>query len=152
VSHESVSLRLGPDVRTAIEDHACDTYPFECCGALIGHRRGVVAAVPLENVTDEGPRRRFSIRPQDYLAVERHARDANLELLGFYHSHPDHPARPSAHDLANAWPNLHYVILSVVQGQVADLRSWQLRDDRSAFEEVAVAHEAQPKALSRPRS
>ncbi len=62
-------------------------------------------------------------------------RRAGLELIGFYHSHPDHPARPSQHDLDHAWPNFHYVIASVLQGRVDDVRTWFLRDDRSQFDE-----------------
>ena len=94
---------------------------------------------PLPNTTEEGPRRRFLVRPDDYRAAERQARDAGGDLLGFYHSHPDHPARPSQYDLDHAWPFFSYVIVSVTAGTAADMTSWRLRDDRSAFDEEPLA-------------
>ena len=102
----------------------------------------VIAAQSLPNTTEEGPRRRFLVRPADYLAAERGAKAAGLELIGFYHSHPDHPARPSQHDLDHAWPNFHYVIASVLQGRVDDVRTWFLRDDRSQFDERPLTNAA----------
>ena len=101
---------------------------------------GVVAStVPLPNTTEEGPRRRFLVRPGDYQQAEQAATAAGRELLGFYHSHPDHPAQPSQYDLDHAWPSFSYVIVSVMAGEPADLRSWTLREDRSAFDEESVA-------------
>jgi proteasome lid subunit RPN8/RPN11 len=131
------SVDVSPQARDVIHQHAIETYPHECCGALFGDAAGnrVIAAQPLPNTTEEGPRRRFLVRPADYLAAERGAKAAGLELIGFYHSHPDHPARPSQHDLDHAWPNFHYVIASVLQGRVDDVRTWFLRDDRSQFDE-----------------
>jgi proteasome lid subunit RPN8/RPN11 len=129
------SVDVSPQARDAIHRHAVETYPHECCGALLGRGDGIVSALPLPNTTEEGPRRRFLIRPDDYRTAERAARAAGLDLLGFYHSHPDHPARPSQHDLDHAWPNLHYIIASVLEGRVDDVRTWFLRDDRSAFDE-----------------
>jgi proteasome lid subunit RPN8/RPN11 len=131
------SVDVSPQARDVIHRHAIETYPHECCGALFGDAAAnrVISALPLPNTTEEGPRRRFLVRPADYLAAERGAKAAGLELIGFYHSHPDHPARPSQHDLDHAWPNFHYVIASVLQGQVDDVRTWFLRDDRSQFDE-----------------
>ena len=131
------SVDVSPQARDVIHRHALDTYPHECCGALFGRgdASAVVSALPLPNTTEEGPRRRFLIRPDDYRTAEREARAAGLDLIGFYHSHPDHPARPSQHDLDHAWPNLHYIIASVLEGRVDAVRSWYLRDDRSAFDE-----------------
>jgi proteasome lid subunit RPN8/RPN11 len=83
----------------------------------------------------KGPRRRFLVRPDDYRVAEKRAREAGLDLLGFYHSHPDHPARPSQYDLDHAWPFFSYVIVSVMAGKDALLTSWQLKEDRSAFDE-----------------
>lgn len=132
------SVDVSPQALDAIHHHARETYPHECCGALLGHAdtARIVAALALPNTTEEeGPRRRFLVRPDDYRAAERHAREAGLDLIGFYHSHPDHPARPSQHDLDHAWPNFHYVIASVLDRRVDDVRTWCLRDDRSAFDE-----------------
>jgi len=131
------TVDVSPHALEAIHQHALETYPHECCGALLGDADAarIVSALPLPNTTEEGPRRRFLIRPADYRAAEQQAGGAGLSLIGFYHSHPDHPARPSQHDLDHAWPNFHYVIASVLDRRVDDVRTWHLRDDRSAFDE-----------------
>jgi len=133
------ALRLGPGVLDAIRTHGRDAYPHECCGALLGGAGLVQEAWPLPNTTEEGPRRRFLVRPQDYRAAERRAVAQGFELLGFYHSHPDHPARPSQYDLDHAWPVFSYVIISVAEGRPGDITSWRLANDRSAFAEEALA-------------
>lgn len=132
------TLTLDAGVADAIRDHGRETYPHECCGALLGGEGRVSATVPLPNTTEEGPRRRFLVRPGDYQQAERAASAASQDLLGFYHSHPDHPAQPSQYDLDHAWPSFSYVIVSVMAGEAADLRSWTLKDDRSAFDEEAL--------------
>ncbi len=130
-----MGLELEPHVDAAIRVHGAETYPNECCGALIG-RDGVVSDIfALPNTTEEGPRTRFLVRPQDYKAAERRASDVGAELLGFYHSHPDHPARPSQYDLDHAWPYFSYVIVSVREGVSGDMTSWRLREDRSVFDQ-----------------
>ena len=131
----SDGLRLGSGVLEAIQQHGRETYPHECCGALIGRDGDVASTVALPNITEEGPRRRFRVSDADYMKVERAASAANADLLGFYHSHPDHPARPSQYDLDHALPFFSYVIISVASGTPGDVRSWKLRDDRSAFDE-----------------
>jgi proteasome lid subunit RPN8/RPN11 len=141
-------LTLGPGVRHAIEQHGCETFPHECCGALLGDGDRVLATHPLPNVTTEGPRRRFRIDDKDYLVSERQASSAGLTLLGFYHSHPDHPAEPSQYDLDHAWPTFVYPIVSILGGQPAALRAWTLRDDRSAFDERPIVDTADPAAAS----
>ena len=128
-----------PDaVGSAIRRHGASTFPHECCGAMLGRDGTVQAVYPLPNTTEEGPRRRFLVRPDDYRLAEEEARARSLDLLGFYHSHPDHPAVPSQYDLDHAWPSFSYVIVSVMAGVAADLRSWRLRDDRSQFDEEPV--------------
>ena len=134
-------LSLGAGVEEAIRRHGGETYPNECCGALIGRDGVVSAAYALPNTTEEGPRRRFMVRPQDYRDAERRASDAGAELLGFYHSHPDHPARPSQYDLDHAWPCFSYVIVAVRAGGPEDMTSWRLRDDRSAFDQETLTYE-----------
>jgi proteasome lid subunit RPN8/RPN11 len=136
----STPLTLGPGVLDAIQAHGRDAYPHECCGALLGKDNVVRRAWPLPNTTDEGPRRRFLVRPQDYRSAESRASDEGLELVGFYHSHPDHPARPSQYDLDHAWPVFSYVIISVAEGRPGDITSWRLADDRSAFAEELLAY------------
>ncbi len=132
-------LQLTPEIASAIRAHGRETYPHECCGALVGRDGDVTSTVPLPNTTDEGPRRRFRVSDPDYLRVERAADAAGAQLLGFYHSHPDHPARPSQYDLDHALPSFSYIIVSVLAGVAGDMRSWRLRDDRSAFDEEALS-------------
>ena len=138
----NTEVHLDSSAVARIRAHARETYPHECCGALLGRGASVTEALPLPNTTAEGPRRRFLVRPDDYRVAEQRARDKAEDLLGFYHSHPDHPARPSQHDLDHAWPVFTYVIVSVQRGEPGELRSWRLREDRSAFDETRIATEA----------
>jgi proteasome lid subunit RPN8/RPN11 len=135
-----MALSITAAVNDEIRRHGAETYPNECCGALYGTGGAVTATFALPNTTEEGPRRRFMVRPDDYRTAERKATELGAELLGFYHSHPDHPARPSQYDLDHAWPFFSYIIVSVREGTPEDMTSWRLRDDRSAFdpEELAV--------------
>jgi proteasome lid subunit RPN8/RPN11 len=130
------SLKLMPGLADAIRRHGRETYPNECCGALIGLESVVQHVAPMPNTTEEGARRRFLIRPSDYAFVEAEAKRLNQELLGFYHSHPDHPARPSQYDLDHAFPFFWYVIVSVQNGQPETMTVWRLADDRSQFREA----------------
>ncbi len=134
----SRTLQLGAGVEATIRAHATETYPHECCGALVGRDGVVDAAVPLPNTTSDGPRRRFLVQPADYRAAERAATESGGALLGFYHSHPDHPAVPSQFDLDHAWPNLSYIIISVKQRQPDEMRSWRLKADRSGYDEERI--------------
>jgi proteasome lid subunit RPN8/RPN11 len=140
VSHTSIRLTpdatiVASDVIEAIRRHGAETFPYECCGALIVVDGVIVEALALPNTTSGGAARRFRIGPDDYRRSEARARGRGGELAGFYHSHPNEPARPSAYDLEHAWPNLVYVIISVLAGTPADVRAWHLRDDRSGFDE-----------------
>ncbi len=102
-----------------IDRHGRDAYPEECVGALIGTvatggaERTVERLFPIDNRSDANRKRRYLVSPLDYLAAERAADSAGKTLLGFYHSHPEHPAEPSATDLDLAQPNFVYVIVSV---------------------------------------
>ena len=131
-------IKLPPAVDAAIRAHGRETFPHECCGALLGRDGVVQEAHALANTTEEGPRRRFLVRPDDYRGAEKRARETGLDLLGFYHSHPDHPARPSQYDLDHAWPSFSYVIVSIMAGEDQLLTSWRLKADRSAFDEEPV--------------
>ncbi len=137
--HPTLTLRAAAD--SGIRRHGREAYPHECCGALIGRGRRVLEALALPNATEESARRRFRVRPSDYLAAERRANALGADLLGFYHSHPDHPARPSAYDLDHAWPVFAYVIVAVADGRPGTMTSWRLREDRSAFDEEPIAVE-----------
>jgi proteasome lid subunit RPN8/RPN11 len=131
-------IRLSAEAHEAVRDHARNTYPDECCGALIGTGDEITGVMPLPNMTEEGPRRRFLVRPSDYRAAEAAASRRNAALLGFYHSHPDHSSRPSQYDLDHAWPSFTYVIVSVSGGEPGEITAWRLKDDRSGFEERRV--------------
>ena len=137
-----MALTVTAGVNDAIRRHGVETYPHECCGALYGSNGMVTDTFALPNMTEEGPRRRFRISDMDYLKTERRASELGMELLGFYHSHPDHPARPSQYDLDHAFPTFSYIIVSVRSGAPEDMTSWRLRDDRSAFDPEEVVVEA----------
>ena len=106
-------FRVDAAVEREIRQHGEETYPHECCGALVGRGHLATATVALPNTTEEGPRRRFLVRPSDYRLAEQRAQELGGDLLGFYHSHPDHPARPSQYDLDHAWPTFAYIIVAV---------------------------------------
>lgn len=134
--------------RREIEEHGVDAYPHECCGALLGQVEGearvVIHNLRIDNAREEGVQHnRFLITDQDYLRVEREAADAGLTLLGFYHSHPDHPARPSQYDLDHAFPWFSYVIVAVANAAPGDLTSWILHEDRSRFQPEEVVAESE---------
>jgi proteasome lid subunit RPN8/RPN11 len=130
------SLHIDAGELDKVRRHGERTYPDECCGALIGPAPGDVSeAFALSNTTGGERRRRFLVGPREYREAEARAAATRRELVGFYHSHPEHPAVPSAFDLEHAWPNLSYVIVSVRNGRAADARSWRLRADRSGYDE-----------------
>ncbi len=136
-------LLLIEGLRKRIRAHGVETYPHECCGALLGAdeeaMREVADLYPLVNRRDDSPRNRFSVAADDVRAAEKAAREKGLELIGWYHSHPDHPARPSEYDREHAWPWYSYVIVSVVNRQPKELTCWRLRDDRTVFEPEEMA-------------
>ena len=127
----AITAKAGEAIRT----HGAADFPDECCGALIAVDGIIVEAHPLKNTTSGGAARRFRIGPDGYRAAEARARKAGGTLAGFYHSHPNEPARPSPYDLEHAWPNLTYVIISVNGGVPGAITVWHLRDDRSGFDE-----------------
>jgi proteasome lid subunit RPN8/RPN11 len=151
-------LKLALQHVGAIRRHAEQQYPAECCGMLWGHADGevrvVTEVVPLRNLRRdperaqellplaepgrESERNRFLIDPLEQLRLEKEARGRQLDVLGYYHSHPDHPARPSEYDREHAWPWYSYVIISVEQGEPKDLSSWVLAEDRSRFDRQVV--------------
>ncbi len=135
-------LLLDANLENEIREHGAKDYPHECCGAMLGTDgdagREVRSLFPLINRRDDSPRNRFSITPEDFRAAEHAATERGLDLLGWYHSHPDHPARPSEFDREHAWPWYSYVIVSVEAGNPKDLTSWRLEDDRSKFQPEEV--------------
>lgn len=120
--------------------HAEAEYPNECCGffyGLEGDVRRVRVIREVENAKEGDQRRRFEIDPLDYQKAEKYAIEHDLDLLGVYHSHPDHPAEPSEHDRNVAMPWFSYIIISVQDKEASNTRSWQLNDKRE-FEEEPI--------------
>jgi proteasome lid subunit RPN8/RPN11 len=131
---------LETDVQKIIVQDAVDAFPDECCGFVFGHedsdgRRVITEARVVTNVKEGDKRRRFEIAPQDYLDAEKYAEEKQIELLGVYHSHPNHPAVPSEHDRAAAQPFFSYLIISVNDKIPGPIRSWRLNDDWQFEEE-----------------
>jgi proteasome lid subunit RPN8/RPN11 len=119
------------------------TYPNEGGGFLLGILQGSEITVkdvhPVENVFEsEEQYHRYAMTPKDWMHLEDEADAKGLSLVGYYHSHPDHPAIPSEFDRVHALPNFRYLITSVREGKAAELRAWQLSDDRSQFNELML--------------
>ena len=136
-------MQTQPGILEEICTHGQATYPEECCGFLLGTHtpdgNRVTAIQRVENRQDQNRQRRYVITPQDYREADRIARQDDLDIVGIYHSHPDHPAEPSDTDLAEAtFPGYTYVIASIRNGQPADLTAWSLTPDRSRFEAEAI--------------
>jgi proteasome lid subunit RPN8/RPN11 len=128
-----VTLRLPGALADEIRRHGEAAYPAECCGVLIGREEGdakvVVRLEPAVNRRTDDPHR-YLIAPEDLLRLERALRGTGENIVGYYHSHPDHPARPSAFDTEHAWPWYSYLIVRIDGGQGADMASWVLDEAR----------------------
>jgi proteasome lid subunit RPN8/RPN11 len=141
---EEFELGISAYLAEKIRAHGVETYPYECCGALLGREQGgaiereVLGLFPLVNRRDDSPRNRFAVTSDDVREAEKAASEQGLEVIGWYHSHPDHPARPSEFDRDNAWPWYSYVIVSVHTGVPQDMTSWRLKDDRSGYFEEKI--------------
>ena len=136
-------LVLTTALRRQIEADGAAAYPNECCGILVGRdvggRRLVERLQPGQNVFEADERyHRFSIDPRAQLKAEREAEAEGKVVLGFYHSHPDHPARPSEYDREHAWPFYSYVIVAVEKGRAAAMTSWVLDDNTNQFLSQAI--------------
>jgi proteasome lid subunit RPN8/RPN11 len=139
----AAQLKITSELAEKIRAHGAQTYPHECCGALLGRDmditdqqvyREIHGLHPLVNRRDDSPNNRFSVTSQDVLDAEKAARQQDLEVVGWYHSHPDHPARPSQYDRDHAWPWYSYIIVSVANRVPEEMTSWRLTDDRTDFE------------------
>jgi proteasome lid subunit RPN8/RPN11 len=136
-----VRVRFLPGVLAAVETEACRSYPHEACGILLGRAgdpSAVLEAHACANVNAERSRDRYLIDPVQQLRIEKDARLRSLDVVGYYHSHPDHPSQASATDLEQSWEQLVYLIVSVKEGRVADRRAWFRPLGAKAFEEAAL--------------
>jgi proteasome lid subunit RPN8/RPN11 len=134
-------LKVSEEANKVMQQDAEATYPNECCGFFYGQEgddRTVTEAIPVQNSKEGDQRRRFEISPLDYMKAERYAAENGLSLLGVYHSHPDHPVRPSEHDLKQAVPYFSYIIYSIRDGKMADVTSWRLNKAGKEFEEEKI--------------
>lgn len=131
-----------------IRQHGERTYPYECCGFLLGAREGETnvlgEAFPAENERQESQETRYLITPQQYKRADDYARSRGLGVIGYYHSHPDHPAAPSGYDLDHScWPGESYIIVAVEKGKAAALNSFTKRD-YTRFEQEEILIEEGP--------
>ena len=131
-------IRISKEQLAEIREHCVRDYPYECCGLLLGRYRAdekvVSETYPISNAREESAKRnRFLIEPVELMRGERYAREHDLEVVGFYHSHPDSPAVPSKYDLEHAWPTYSYIIVSTSADKAGDLFSWEQEADRSKF-------------------
>jgi len=125
-----------------MQQDAENSFPNECCGFFFGKeengKRRVFQSTEVINSKEGDQRRRFEISAFDYMKAEQYALENELDLLGVYHSHPQHPAIASEHDLAKAMPYFSYIILSVQDGQYDHIKSWRLKDEVRQFEEEKI--------------
>jgi proteasome lid subunit RPN8/RPN11 len=138
-----MSLTITAEVLKQIHAHGEAAYPHEGAGLLLGRVQGEVkqveAILPLENAREESARHnRYLLTAEDYMQAEQQAAGMGLDVLGVFHSHPDHPNRPSQFDQDWAMPWFSYIITSVMAGKATESRSWLLVEDHTAFEEEAI--------------
>ena len=133
-------IHLAAQQRNEIAAHGERDYPYECCGLLLGsfleNGKGKICAETYQisnSREEEAKRNRFLIRPEELMRGEKYAASKGLDVIGFYHSHPDHPAVPSVYDLDHAWPVYSYIVVAVKSGRAKDLLSWEMQSDRSRF-------------------
>ena len=137
-------LKLTKEIEGEIRKAGANAYPDECCGILYGSEgkdggHTVQALKPIENAREDGERyHRFLITAEDMMQAEMEARNRKLEIVGFYHSHPDHPAQPSDYDRDHALPFYSYIILRVAEGRPELMTSWRLPASREAFEQEEI--------------
>ena len=138
-------IAIMPEAYKIMENHAQFSFPDECVGFIFGFETGqkriITRAIQTCNVKEGDKRRRFEISPLSYMKAEKYALQHDLTFLGIYHSHPLHPAVPSAHDLKQAMPFFSYPILSITPGEKTILRSWQLTDEEKFAEEFIPPYE-----------
>ena len=134
-----MTLVLSKELLDQIHSHGEQAYPEEGAGFLIGENGNVKNILTLPNAREDGARHnRFLITPQDYLKAELTADKLGLSLIGVFHSHPDHPNRPSEYDREWAQPFFSYIITTIEKGKATESRSWRLIEDRSKFEEETI--------------
>ena len=131
-------MKISRSLLDLIHRHLESGYPNEACGVMLGKDSIITETVAADNQRTDSARNRYLIDPLSYMKIEKEADRRNIQVLGIYHSHPDVAARPSETDRQAGFPNLSYLIVSVVKGKAVESRSWRLRDDYSQFDEEPV--------------
>ena len=151
--HKVVVVVSGSHLRE-IQDHARETYPAECCGILVGRRRDepiwVTAVHPAVNRRAHAAHDRYEIDSQEILRIDHAAADRGEEVVGFYHSHPDHPALPSPTDATQAWPAYIYLIAAVAAHEDGEVTAWTYDDQRQRFIEQPLRVRTQAPGAGAP--
>jgi proteasome lid subunit RPN8/RPN11 len=142
-------VMLRRDQVETMREHAAAAYPHECCGFLVGERSDghaiVTDLVRASNAREDSPRNRYLIPPEEFARVLRDADRQGLDVLGFYHSHPDAPARPSEYDREHAWPAYAYLVLAVAGGVAGEIGAFELSEDGGAFAPLPWSEEGKPR-------
>ncbi len=137
-----MAIRLKKKHLHEIKKHGEQTYPHECCGFLLGSNDGSANVLeevfPAQNEREDSRHNRYLITPDQYKRADAHARQQRLGIIGYYHSHPDHPAAPSGYDLDHScWPGESYIIVSVEKGKAEALNSFT-KPDYTKFEQEEI--------------
>ena len=146
-AHRLDYLGLPPALETQIRRHSESQYPHEACGAVLGSGDGVTSSwlatdvLPSPNEHDDDRTRRYLIPPEFQFRAEQRAREMNQDVVGYYHSHPDHPALPSEYDRVHAWAGYVYIICSVEKGRSADVGAFALDEQGGQFQPVGIRRE-----------
>ncbi len=154
----SNKLSISAELAEKIRVHGVESYPYECCGALLGQDassietnlkpRKILGLFALANRREDSPRNRFLVTPRDVIDAEQAAQSQGLHVIGWYHSHPDHPAKPSEYDREHAWPWYSYVIVSIENAFPQEMTSWRLDDDRAGYSEEPIELDSDTDAKS----
>jgi proteasome lid subunit RPN8/RPN11 len=153
---DPIRVWMSAELAEKIRRHGEESYPHECCGALLGRDssseggvkrpREILELYPLLNRREDSPRNRFSVAPRDVINADLAAQARGLDVVGWYHSHPDHPARPSEYDREHAWPWYSYIIVSIPNAAAGAMTCWRLQDDRAGYAEESLEVRTQTKA------
>jgi proteasome lid subunit RPN8/RPN11 len=142
---DGIKISISEELMRRIEEEGVGAYPHECCGALLGRDgdgdarpREMVELIPFRNQREDSLRNRFSIDPEDVMRAEKQAQALGLDVVGWYHSHPDHPAKPSEYDREHAWPWYSYIIVSIEKGVAGEMNSWRLDEERGKYLQESV--------------
>jgi proteasome lid subunit RPN8/RPN11 len=138
-----ILAEISGNLLESMKQQSAEKYPEECCGVLIGTVRengvrNIAYLFETQNQHTDNRARRFLIEPDDFRKADQFARENGAEIIGYYHSHPDHDAVPSEHDRELAWPWYIYIIISVLEGKPSSVLGWMLRDDRNGYDGVQI--------------